>query len=198
MRRTWLVGSLLGLFAVNAPAASPVDGLNDNPSVRLLFALDPFEEPIGYSVLEGNAKEKVLGRFGVPLEEIAATVPTRFPGETYTSYFIRFEDVAFTIGKWPDRAHSWIETIEIDGDAHGLKSGIRIGSTRDDVFAVFSPPANYAQANPVQVSTSIFETPADVGEDGLTVDSDGAFYQITFEFGTNDRVSKLLITMSAD
>ena len=99
MRANWLIAGALFLLSPNILSASPVDGLNNNPSVRLAFALDPFAEPIGYSISNGDAKEKVLCRFGEPIEQEIATEPTRFPGETYTSYAFRYEDFSLTVGK---------------------------------------------------------------------------------------------------
>ena len=198
MKATWLVTGAIFLLSPSIQAASPVDGLNDNPSGRLVFALDPFAEPIGYSILDGDAKEKVLCRFGEPIEQEVSIVPTRFPGETYTSYVLRYKDVSFTIGKWPDREHSWIESVELVGNAHQLKSGVRIGSVRKKIEAVFSPPKHYAQANPMEVSASIFEKQTDVGEDGITIDSSGAMYRIAFEFDADDRVRKISISFSSD
>jgi hypothetical protein len=198
MRANWLVASAIILLSPNIQAASPVDGLNDNPSARLVFALDPFDEPIGYSVLDGDARQKVLRRFGEPIEQEVSTVSNRFPGETYTSYDFRYKDVSFTVGKWPDREHSWIQSVEIVGNAYKLKSGIRIGSTRDEVAAFFSPPNHYATANPMEVSVSIFEKQSDVSEVGITIDSHGALYSLSFEFDAEDRVSKVSITFSED
>lgn len=198
MRAIWLVASAILLFSTNTQAASPVDGLNDNPSIRLAFALDPFAKPIGYSILDGDAKESVLCRFGDPDEQNVSTVPTRFPGEAYTSYEIRYKDVSFKVGKWPDRNHSWIESIEIFGNAHELKSGVRMGMTRNEIAAIFSPPEHYAQANPMQIAANIFEQQSDVGDDGTTIDSPGALYRITFEFDADDRVSKVSVSFSED
>ncbi len=198
MRATWLVASGVILLSPDVHAESPVDGLNDNPSVRLAFALDPFAEPIGYSVQHGDARERVLGRFGEPIEQEVSTVPTRFPGETYTSFDFRYEDVSIKIGKWPDRKHSWIERVEITGNANELKSGVRIGSTRDEIAAVFSPPEHNAEANPMEVSANIFEEQSDVGKDGGTIDSPGALYTISFEFDGEDRVRKVSISFSSD
>jgi hypothetical protein len=198
MRANWLFASAIFLLSASVHAVSPVDGLNENPSDRLVFALDPFAEPIGYSVLDGDAKGKVLCRFGEPIEQEVSTVPTRFPGETYFSYVLRYKDLSFTIGKWPDRDHSWIESVEILGNAYELKSGIRIGSTREEVAAAFSPPEHYAQANPMKVSASIFEKQSDVGEDGITINSSGSLYKISFEFDADDRVSKVSISSSSD
>jgi len=199
MRASWLVASTFVLLSSGIQASSPVDGLNDNPSARLLFALDPFEKPIGYSISEGNAKERILRRFGEPLEEKVSTVPTRFPGETFSWYIFRFEDVAFEVGKWPDREHSWIISIEISGNAHSLKSAVRIGSSREQVISAFSPFDRYANANPILVFASIFEEQSDVGEDGSTVNSGGAaLYHITFEFDADDCVSRISISFSVD
>ena len=198
MRVIWLVAGAILLLSTNTQAASPVDGLNDNPSIRLAFALDPFAEPIGYSILNGDAKEKVLCRFGDPDEQKVSTVPTRFPGEAYTSYDFRYKDVHFAVGKWPDRDHSWIESVEIFGNAHELKSSVRIGSTRDEIAAIFSPPEHYALTNPMQIAANIFEKQSDVGEDGITIDSPGAIYSIRFEFDADDRVSRVSISFSSD
>lgn len=198
MKATWLIPGALFLLSPSIQAASPVDGLNDSPSARLVFALDPFVQPIGYSILRGDAKVRVLYRFGEPIEQEISTVPTRFPEETYTSYVLRYKDISFTIGKWPDREHSWIERVELVGNTHQLKSGVRIGSVRDEIAAVFSPPKHYAQANPMEVSANIFEKQTDVGEDGITIDSSGAVYRIAFEFDADDRVRKISISFSSD
>ena len=128
MRAIWLTASAILLLPPSALAESPVDGLNDYPSNRLVFALDPFAEPIGYSILKGDAKEKVLRRFGEPIEQEVSTVPARFPEETYTSYDLRYKDVSFKVGKWTDREHSWIESVEIVG---------KDGSTVDVPGAVY-------------------------------------------------------------
>jgi hypothetical protein len=196
LRTNWLIAAACILATSSIQAESPVDGLNDNPSVRLLFALDPFEEPIGYLILEGNAKEMILRRFGEPIEDHVSIVPTRFPDETYTSYSYRFEDISFTVGKWPDRDHSWIESIEIDGNSHRLKSGIGIGSSREQVASVFSPSERSSKANPMGVSVHIFEERSDVGEGGSTLDGPGATYDILFEFDEGDRVRKILVNMT--
>jgi hypothetical protein len=71
-----------------AASANPFSGVNDDPSARLLFAMDPFEKAIGHSYSIGNAKEKVLSRFGEPLDISVSTYETRWVGETQTSYRI--------------------------------------------------------------------------------------------------------------
>jgi len=60
------------------------------------------------------------------------------------------------------------------------------------------PPAHFAQENPMPVSASIFEKQTDVGEDGVTIESPGSYYDISFEFDADDRVSKVSIKLSSD
>ena len=71
LRAIWLAASTILIFSPGINAASnPIDdGQNDDPSARLIFAVDPFAEPIGYSILNGDAKERVLSRFGKPIDE---------------------------------------------------------------------------------------------------------------------------------
>ena len=194
MRTSCVIAVLYMVLAPAVQAESPVAGLNDDPSPRLLFAIDPFEKPIGYLMLEGNAKEMILRRFGETKDVRESSVPTRFPGETYTSYSYQFEDVSFVVNEWPDRKWSWIERIEILGNSQKLKFDIRIGSEREQIIAVFSPPERFEDASPMMVGAHIFEQPGDVGEDGSTLDDPGATYGILLEFDEDDRVSKIAVT----
>jgi hypothetical protein len=179
-------------------AESPLDGFNDDPSDRLRFAVDPFEEPIGYLMLEGNSKEMIVRRFGEPDEVNEEIVPTRFPGETYRLFTYRFKDITFTVGKWPDREWSWIESIEIVGNSQKLKYGIRIGSSREQVSATFSLTEPYSgKRNLLSASAHISEGPGDIGEDGSTLVEVGTTYGILFEFDDDDRISKISIGSSS-
>lgn len=194
LRASCVIAVLCLVPAPAVQAESPLAGLNDDPSARLLFAIDPFEEPIGYLMLEGNAKEMILRRFGEPEDVHESIVPTRFPGETYASYSYRFEDVSFVVNEWPDRKWSWIERIEIAGNSQKLKFDVRIGSEREQVIAVFSPTERYKDANPMAVGAHVFEQRSHVGEDGSTPDEPGTTYGILFEFDEGDRVSKISVT----
>ena len=198
MRSAWLVSAALLAFTSSVVAGSPLDGFNDDPSDRLRFALDPFEEPIGYFMLDGNSMEMIIRRFGEPDDVDNSTVQTQYPGETFTLYTYRYDDITFVIGKWPDRDWSWIESIEVLGNSQKLKFGIQIGSHREQLPATFKLKEPYSEkGNLLSASAHGTETPSDIGEDGSTIDGDGATYHIVFEFDDGDQVSRISIGSSS-
>ncbi len=198
MRSYWLVSAVFLTLATSVEAGSPLDGFNDNPTKRLRFAVDPFEVPIGYLMLKGNSQEMILRRFGEPDEVEESTIQTQFPGETYTLFTYRFIDITFIVGKWPDREWSWIERIDIVGNSQKLKYDIRIGSSFEQVSATFFVKEMRSEKGNLLVADAhIAERPSDVGEDGSTLDEVGASYGILFEFGDEDRVSKISIGSSS-
>lgn len=194
----WLILAVFLMLTTHVEAGSPLDGFNDDPTKRLRFAVDPFEEPIGYLMVEGNSKEMIVRRFGGPEIMDESIIQTQFPGESYTLFTYRYKDITFIVGKWPDREWSWIESIEIVGNSQQLKYDIRIGSSREQVSATFSLTEPYSgKGNLLGASAHIAETPRDVGEDGSTLDQDGNTYGILFEFDEDDRVSKISIGSSS-
>ena len=98
-RRKWPFASALVVFFASMVSANPLAGINNDPSARLLFAMDPFENPISHSYSLGDAKEKVLRRFGEPSEMTISTQGTRWPGETQTSYRLTYNDVRFVVNR---------------------------------------------------------------------------------------------------
>jgi hypothetical protein len=194
----WLFGSVL-LWALMATAsANPFEGVNDDPSARLLFAMDPFEIPIAHSYSIGNAKEKVLSRFGEPLESSVSTYETRWVGETQTSYRLSYADVEFVIISFDDRPATWIESIKITGNTNDLKLGIHIGMPRAEIVSQFAPAAHYADADPMRVSIPTLETRGDIADLMREHDSYSPTIDITFEFDADDRLEGLSIFTVAD
>jgi hypothetical protein len=200
LRSYWLVSAVFLTLTTSVEAGSALDGFNDDPTKRLRFAVDPFEEPIGYLMLEGNSSDMIVRRFGEPDRVDESIIQTRFPSESYTLLTYRYQDFTFMVGKWPDREWSWIESIEIVGNSQKLKYDIRIGSSREQVSATFSlTEPNSEKGILLRASAHIAETPSDVGEDGSTLDEVGATYSIFFEFDDDDRVSKISIgSLSSD
>jgi hypothetical protein len=187
------------ILAVSATAsANPFSGVNDDPSVRLLFAMDPFERAIGHSYSIGNAKEKVLSRFGEPLDILVSTYETRWVGETQTSYRISYPDVKFVIISFDDRPATWIESIEITGNTNDLKLGIHIGTPRADIISQFAPAAHYVDANPMHVSIPTLETRGQIRDSRGEHESYSPTIDITFEFDGDDRLSRLSIFTVSD
>lgn len=188
---------LVAALATTA-SANPFSGVNDDPSARLLFAMDPFENPIAHSFSIGNAKEKVLGRFGKPLEASASTYETRWVGETQTSYRLSYADAEFVIISFDDRPATWIESIEITGNTHDLKFGIHMGTPRAEIISKFAPAAHYANSNPMRVSIPTLETSASLSESKAETESFAPTIDITFEFDADDRLSRLSIFTLTD
>lgn len=189
----WIFASVLILALTTTASANPFSGVNDDPSARLLFAMDPFEKGIAHSYSIGNAKDKVLSRFGQPLEISVSTYETRWVGETQTSYRISYADVEFVIISFDDRPATWIESIEITGNTNDLKLGVHIGTPRAEIISLFAPAANYVDANPMRVSIPTLESRGHVADSKGEHEIYSPTIDITFEFDADDRLGRLFI-----
>ena len=157
-----------------------------------------FENPIGHSYSNGNAKEKVLSRFGEPLETTVSTYETRWVGETQTSYRLSYADAEFVIISFDDRPATWIESIEITGNTHNLKYGIHMGTPRAEIISRFAPAAHYVDGNPMRVSIPTLETSSSMSGSKGDHEVYSPTIDITFEFDADDRLSKLSIFTLTD
>jgi hypothetical protein len=196
--RKWLILGALAVSFASMASANPFAGINDDPSARLLFAMDPFENPISHSYSLGDAKEKVLSRFGDPSEMTISTQETRWPGETQTSYRLTYKDAIFVINRTNDQPSTWIEQIEITGNAHRLKFGIRIGAPRAEIVSQFSPEEHHAASNPMLVSIPTLETRSIFEKKTIETVGYTPTVDITFEFDEDDRLTRLSIFTAAD
>ena len=160
--------------------------------------MDPFENPIAHSYSIGNAKERVLCRFGEPLETSVSTYETRWVGETQTSYRLSYADTKFVIISFDDRPATWIESIEITGNTHDLKFGIRMGTPRAEIISKFAPAAHYVDGNPMRVSIPTLETSSSISVAKGEQESYSPTIDITFEFDADDRLSGLSIFTLTD
>ncbi len=198
MNYRWFIAGALVIAIASVASANPYEGTNDNPSARLRFAMDPFEKPISHSYALGNAKEQVLRRFGEPIERSIATYETHWVDETRTSYGFQYSDIQFVIGQINDGPKTWIERIEITGNAHVLKYDIQIGSPRARIVSLFSPIEHYATSNPMIVSVPTLETQSSFEETGGVVVGYVPTFNITFEFDEKDCLSKIAISVATD
>ena len=194
----WLFAGALVIALASVASANPYEGINDNPSDRLRFAMDPFEKPISHSYALGNAKKQVLQRFGEPIERSFATHETRWIDQTQASHGLKYSDVYFVIGERNDGPNTWIERIEITGNAHVLKYDVQIGSPRARIVSLFSPIEHYATSNPMVVSVPTLETQSSFEETGGVVVGYVPSFDITFEFDEKDCLSKIAIFVAAD
>ena len=194
----WLHAGVFAIALATSASANPYAGTNDNPSARLQFAMDPFNKPISHSYSLGNAKERVLRRFGDPIEESVSTHETRFPGEYQTTYGLAYIDIQFVIGKGNDRPNTWIQQIEITGNTHDLKFGVRIGTARAEIISLFAPVEHQASSNPMLVSVPTLETQSSFDETMGKIVSYTPSFHIKFEFDDSEHLSKLSISVATD
>lgn len=198
MKLRWHFAVVLAIASATIASANPYAGINDNPSARLRFAMDPFDNPISHSYSLGNAKERVLRRFGDPIEKSVSTHETRWPDETQTLYSFTYTDIQFVIGQRNDQPRTWIAQIEITGNTHDLKYGVRIGTTRAEIASLFPPAEHQAAGNPMLVSIPTLETQSSFEETGGKVVGYTPTFDITFLFDENDCLSKISIYVAAD
>lgn len=200
MSYKWLFTGVLLVAFSSVSASNPAEGVNDDPSARLRFAMDPFEIPISYSWSRGDAKDQILQRFGKPTENSVSTRETRFVGEVQTSFRFKFADIQFVVGQMNDRPNTWIEQIEIVGNTHVLKNGVQIGTSRAQIVSLFAPIEHYAAMNPMRVSVPTLETQSDFARTGGAITGHYVpTMDITFEFDEQDCLSRIIIlTAGAD
>ncbi len=194
----WLIVGALLVICSSANASNSAEGIDDNRSARLRFAMNPFEKPISDSSSLGNLKEQILQRFGEPIEKSVSTYETRFIDQTRTSFGFKYADVQFVVAQTNDGPHMFMERIEIIGNTHVLKYGVQIGTSRTQVVSLFSPMEPYATSNPMLVAVPTMETQSDFEKTGGAVAGYVPTFDITFEFDEKDCLSKISIFIAAD
>ena len=142
------IASLFLLFAyTQSPAAVTYDEVNKASPLQQ-FAMNPFEESLGHIPIFFNNKSEFLERFGTPIKEESSKYPDRTSDAMLTHYFLQYDGLSFGINESEDQKHSWIETIEITGNAYALTYELGIGSKRSDIVTLFEPNV-YAKSNPM-------------------------------------------------
>lgn len=198
MKLTSALAITLIILAPGVAISNPAKGLNDNPSLRLQFALDPFLEPIGYTISLGDAKQRILLRFGEPLQHDVSEMPNRFSDEILLEHRIVYDGLAFRVGERTESGHTWIQSIEISRNSQTLKFGIAIGLSRAEAIRLFQPPARFIGATSIQVLTNVFETQQGVDENNGEAYLEGGLFQIVFESDESSNVTRISITSSED
>ncbi len=151
-----------------------------------MFAIDPFDEPMGDWAQSFDARSLVIARFGEPITMDVSKRPHRTSSEELTEYVIDYDGLRFWIDENELGDRSWIVAIEVTGNAHALKFGVGIGSSRSDVVAAFNPDEYLIRGNRITLTTNTVQDPPGQEEwHGGTVD-----VIIYFE---SERVNKILI-----
>lgn len=184
----------LALLVVACAAKSPefiaTETSDDTPLQA--FLLDPFEEPLGYSLLRRNAMESVRSRFGEPTDIRVSTEVDRYarePRDIRVST-LEFDGLEFTVRDRPGEKGSWLTRIVFSGRNYSLKYGVGIGASREAVIAALKPKSFSSKPARLRVFGNTWEKGyrQDEGRDvQVSVD-----VTLDLEFDENDNVMRIV------
>ena len=184
------------LVACLPPSGSAISSDEPEPGRLELFAVDPFEKPIGYSLVRGNAKQQVEARFGKPQALQTWQADDRTSAAKLNFYRFTYPGLVFVVGEGEDRARSWIESIELSDGHPALKFGLGIGVSADTVATTFAPASTSRSVSaPVPGPTSRTVSPglslaAYEDRNDTSVES---YVELTFTLDDSGVVQKILI-----
>ena len=179
---------LMGACASNEPQFIATE-FSDNSPLQV-FLLDPFEEPIGHSMVLSDAKEKTLQRFGEPQKVDIVSKPDRYADGDVTHSTLHYAGLVIEIAEYSGQSHSWLNRIEITGEQYQLKYDLRIGASHQDVLDSLQPSSYSDTPSLLKMHEDIWERRfGDSPEDDVQV---GSSAQLMFEFDATDRVSKIM------
>jgi hypothetical protein len=107
------------------------------PVVAFLF--DPFDPPIGRSLVLGDAEERVRDRFGEP-HSIDRTTGTddRDPTATVERVVSRYPGLVVETVRNLNFGGSWIRQVELTDQQYALKFGLGVGASRSALASALS------------------------------------------------------------
>jgi hypothetical protein len=178
--------SLLAAPATDVTTSARESRLHD-------FFHEPFEQPLGYSMVLADAKDRVLDRFGTPDSQSSSRYLSRTSDERLWSTVLTYDGMTISLGESEDRTRSWLEAIEITSNDYPLRFGLRIGADGDAVARTFSA-SNVLKDNGelrfgAEIRASRTGTAYRPGE-AVTVTS---AMQLTITLDSNGQVSRILL-----
>lgn len=156
------------------------------PDQLALFAVDPFQEPIGHSLVLGNAKQKIEARFGKPQELQTWQAGDQTSTANLNFYQFTYPGLVFVVGEGEDRSRSWIDSIALSDGHPALKFGLGVGVNADTVTMAFSRASAMRSASDLRLTTTVDEDLNDVSVESsvqltFRLDSAGVVQEITVE-----------------
>jgi len=157
-----------------------------------VFSFDPFEEPVGYSLVIGDVTERVIQRFGEPHKIDVAFEGDRYGGEGAKIRFstLHYPGLKIKIGDRTGASRSWLNGIELTGEQYRLKYELGVGATRQDILDVLQPDSYTNTPGLLTMRAELWEKQfADCPEHDSRVDASA---KLVFEFDATDQVSKFM------
>lgn len=147
--------ALVACLPPSGPAISSDEP--EEPGRLEAFAVDPFQEPIGHSLVLGDAKPKIEARFGEPQALETWQADDRTSTAKLNFYRFTYPGLNFVIGEADDRSRSWIDSIELSDGHPPLKYGLGIGVDADAVAAAFAPAESVRRAGDLRLEAMAYE-----------------------------------------
>ena len=136
MRFAFLCAILAASLIGRADPQNVVESSADESRLHALFH-EPFEKPLGYSLVLGDASERLLTRFGQPKSQKSTRYAARTSNELLWNTVFSYDGMTISIGESEDRSRSWLDSIEIASHEYALRFGIELGAFRDDITKAF-------------------------------------------------------------
>jgi len=157
-----------------------------------VFSFDPFEEPIGYSMVIGDVREKVLQRFGEPKNIKIAFEFDKYSVELAQIRFstLHYPGLKIVIADRPGNSEAWLNGIEITGEQYRLKYKLGVGANHQDVLDALQPGSYTDTPGLLKMRAELWEKQfGDCPEHDSRVD---ASVELVFEFDATDQVSNIM------
>lgn len=183
---TRLVALLSVALVACLPPTGPAVGSEKPESGRLeAFAVDPFHQTIGHSLVLGNAKQQIEARFGEPQELKTWQASDRTSAAELNFYQLTYPGVVFVVGESEDETRSWIDSIELSDGHPALKFGLGVGLSADTVAATFASASPVRSAGDLRLTTMVHEEVNDVSIE--------SYVELTFRLDDDGVVQEILI-----
>ena len=192
-----MYGALTLLLAVSACASTQSDFVAveyNDISPLTLFLLDPFEEPIGHSLVYSDVGERILERFGESESTDVTYEVDRYGAEGSENRIstLHYPGLTIQIGDRSGTGNKnvWLIEIELTGKQYRLKHELGIGANHQDVLIALQPASYNDSPNALTMRKEVWEKRfADDSENDVQV---GTTARLRFEFDESDQIKKIV------
>jgi hypothetical protein len=157
------------------------------------FLWDPFEPPLGRSMVLGDALEKIVCRFGEPLSTTTRPGYDHTGNTEPTERLLRYDGLVIIVGVSENEAQSWIRSVEISSDDYGLKYGLKIGSSSNDVLDALAPSRFINTAEQLTMSDDVWEMHPGNSEQSSREVLGESYMEVTFDLDGDNKVTNITL-----
>jgi hypothetical protein len=188
-----LLCAMLAISLIGRADAQEVVGSSaDDSRLHALFH-EPFEKPLGYSLVLGDARQRIITRFGQPRSRESKRYAARTSDELLWNTVFSYDGMTIAIGESEDRSISWLESIEITNDEHPLRFGVEVGAFSDDIAKAF-PGIQFVEVDEeLRYFAEIWESRTDSKYLPGQVVTVGSAMELSIFLDDAGRVSRILI-----